>query len=69
MIAIKQLPPNEIIPAPPIAILPFYQSKDVNRKEVTVPIPIVKGKNTIRITVTNINSLSETQSGEFDYDQ
>ena len=47
----------------------FYEAKDINRKEVEIPIPIEKGKNTIRVKITNVNSLSVEGALEFDYDQ
>lgn len=45
-------------------------SKNINQKKVTIRIPIdlIKGKNSIRITITNVNSLVTTGAREFNYD-
>lgn len=44
-----------------------YTAKDINKKGVRVPLDIVEGTNTVRITVTNVNSLVTTGAKEFNY--
>lgn len=42
-----------------------HSAKDVNAKEVKVPLDLAQGKNIISIKVTNVNSLVTTVSQEF----
>lgn len=44
-----------------------YAAKDINQKGVRIPLDIVEGTNTVRITITNVNSLVTTGAKEFDY--
>lgn len=44
-----------------------YTAKDINQKGVSIPLDIVEGTNTVRITITNVNSLVTTGAREFDY--
>lgn len=46
-----------------------YSAKDINRKGVRIPLDLVQGTNTIRITVTNVNSLVTVGTKEFSYAQ
>ena len=44
-----------------------YTAKEINKKGVRIPLDIVEGTNTVRITVTNVNSLVTTGAKEFNY--
>lgn len=44
-----------------------YTAKDINKKGVRIPLDIVEGTNTVRITITNVNSLVTTGAKEFNY--
>lgn len=44
-----------------------YTAKNINKKGVRIPLDIVEGTNTIRITITNVNSLVTTGAKEFNY--
>ena len=44
-----------------------YTAKDINQKGVSIPLDIVEGTITVRITITNVNSLVTTGAREFDY--
>lgn len=46
-----------------------YAAKDINQKGVRIPLNLAQGTNTIRITVTNINSLVTVGAKEFSYAQ
>lgn len=45
----------------------IYSANDINQKGVKVPLDLVEGVNTIRITVTNVNSLVTVGTKEFNY--
>ncbi len=44
-----------------------HTAKDINQKSVRASLDLVEGKNTFRITITNVNSLVVTAAKEFDY--
>jgi len=46
-----------------------YSAKDINQKGVRIPLDLVEGVNTVKITVTNVNSLVTEGSKEFNYAQ
>ena len=47
----------------------IYSAKDINQKAVRIPLDIVAGKNTVRIKITNVNSLVTVGVREFEYGQ
>lgn len=47
----------------------IYAAKDINQKGVRIPLDLVEGVNTVRVTVTNVNSLVTAGSKEFNYAQ
>lgn len=44
-----------------------YAKKDINAKEVRVPLDLATGNNTISVKVTNVNSLVTTVTTEYKY--
>ena len=46
-----------------------YQAKDVNQKSVRIPLKPVTGVNTLKVTVTNVNSLVSEGTTEINYAQ
>lgn len=46
-----------------------YVAKNINLKEARIPLDIVEGVNTVKITITNVNSLVATGAKEFNYAQ
>ena len=44
-----------------------FKFNDVNNTEVKIPVNPRKGKNTIRVHVTNVNSVTKERTEEFDY--
>lgn len=44
-----------------------HTAKDINQKSVRASLDLVEGKNTFRITITNVNSLVVTVAKEYEY--
>ena len=47
----------------------IYAKKDINKKQFQSSLAIVEGVNTVKITVTNVNSLVTVGAKEFNYAQ